>query len=176
MAEPAWNGNIDIDGIEAFGAYHEAVLAFGRRLAAAGPRLAMDEVERLIVVCPAFAESCAEMVDDICLFLMAETDHSALPRPEAYEAFPTYEEAVVAFARNLLREYPEPNDAIHEIEQVAIIFPTLAECLAELLGALRFSLWSYGMGHPETELYRDAEERSSDGSHRYDGTDPDIPF
>ena len=152
MAEPAWNGNIDIDGIEAFGAYHEAVLAFGRRLAAADPRLALDEVERLIVVCPVFAESCAEMIDDICLFLMAETDHSALPRAEAYEAFPTYGEAVAAFARNLRREYPEPDDAIHEIAQVSIIFPTLAECLAELLGALRSSLCPC------------------------DGTDPDIPF
>lgn len=124
---------------DSFGQYHEAILTFGRRLerAAGSPQAAAEELDRLLMVCPVLAESAGEVIDDIHLFLDAEGGRVDLPRPEAYDAFPSFDDAVSHASMLLLREYPDPEDAIHEMDQVAIIFPTLSECLAELLDGMR---------------------------------------
>lgn len=186
---PAWNDRISTDGYDAFAPYHEAVITFSRRLVMefGDPAEAMDELQRMGIVCPVFAESTAELVDDIILFLKSQAvrqigsrlygyrSHPA-DRAERYDAFPSWQDAVQTFATELVNATGEPNDAIHEVEQVVVIFETFAACAHELMEALRFVIWTIGMSDKESQLYKDAQTRSNDGTHRYDGTDPDIPF
>ena len=174
---PAWLEPIDADGCEAFDKYYQAVIAFSRKFVSefGSPESALGEMDHIMAVCPVFSEGVAEMMDDLCLFLAADAGMET-KRGERYDAFDTYGDAISSFALELVRSTGEPNDAMHEVEQTAIIFPTFAECTQPLFSALRFAIWTYGMTHEETQLCKDARTRSEDGTHRYDGTDPDIPF